>query len=304
MMTYDTFKNELTKKLAAQMGKAYTVLITPGITEESPLDVLHLIHNASGFSHSCRISILYNYHDSGQENSLDFLTHTLIKTFLTLKQKTLPLETDRIIYRLVNRKVCKEHNEMPHIPFYDMEILFYSSMELANGLHCNLLIDHALMAQNHLSINKLTTLAYQNTFRLFPSKIQEIGEYYLNELTHDSSTKPEELVTALLMKKLVDQKNLKDSEKRYVLTSNVTHDGGTALLNMAVLKEFSDTLGYDLLILPGTNCGFVIQPWTEDTNLADVKKVVSEILESDDSDILTNQIFCYNRTQEKLELLE
>lgn len=300
-MTYEDFKNKLAETLSKKMGDQCIILIAPEGNDPQGEDILHIIHKTSGVSQCCRISFAYK-----QANviPMDILTEAMRHSFLIILQTELPLDESQIIYRPVNRNTFVGPLEnLPHLPFYDMEILFYTAIELSNHISCHLIINNDLMKKNHLTLEKLTDLAKQNTFRLYPSELRELGDYYLQSLLDDPNADKQELLSVLFTKTMMDETAPKDYQKQYVLTCDTADYGGAAILNSALLQEFADKLNRDLLILPASSIGFVIRPKDESISIPALKVFVRNLLKDGESDFLTEQIFYYDRKLQELEAL-
>lgn len=300
-MTYENFKNKLAETLSKKMGDQCIILIAPEGNDPQGEDILHIIHKASGVSQCCRISFAYK-----QANviPMDILTEAMRHSFLIILQTELPLDESQIIYRPVNRNTFGGPLEnLPHLPFYDMEILFYTAIELSNHVSCHLIINNDLMERNHLTLEKLTELAKRNTFRLYPSELRELGDYYLQSLLDDPNADQQELLSVLFTKIMMDETAPKDYQKQYVLTCDTADYGGAAILNSALLQEFADKLNRDLLILPASSSGFVIWPKDEHISIPALKVFVRNFLKDSESDFLTEQIFYYDRKLQELEAL-
>lgn len=301
-MTYEDFKNKLAETLSKKMGDQCIILIALEGNDPQGEDILHIIHKASGVSQCCRISFAYK-----QANviPMDILTEAMRHSFLIILQTELPLDESQIIYRPVNRNTFGGPLEtLPHLPFYDMEILFYTAIELSDHVSCHLIIDNDLMKKNHLTLEKLTDLAKQNTFRLYPSELRELGDYYLQSLLKDPNTDKQELLSVLFTKIMMDETAPRDYQKQYVLTCDTADYGGAAILNSTLLQEFADKLNRDLLILPVSSSGFVIWPKKENISIPALKAFIHNFLNHDKSDLLTELIFCYERKLQKLEVLK
>lgn len=80
--------------------------------------------------------------------------------------------------------------------------------------------------------------------------------------------------------------------------------GAVAMLNMAFMNDIAESFDRDLLLLPSSTKDFLVIPWAEGINLSELVKSAKEIISMGTEPVLTRHVFCYNKNQKKLELVE
>lgn len=200
-MTYETFKNELKLFLEGRLGGNARVFYQQDMVSGKLTDAIHIQGGKPGTHYSASMEALYHLASIsglGIKETADMLLELL---------KNLPanatLDTSRIIYQLANRSNIETRLErIPHIPFYDMEITFVCVVSDDDKTRKSLLIDNEIMAQNHLSLQQLSDLAHQNTFRMFPCKTELLQDTFLKQLVWDPDATGEDFMMAAQMYRL------------------------------------------------------------------------------------------------------
>lgn len=296
-MTYETFKNELKFFLEGRLGGNASVFYQRDTILGNLTDAIHIRTGESGSHYSASMETLYHLASIsglGVKETADMLLE-LLKGLPT----NAPLNTSCIIYQLSNRtNVDTLLERIPHIPFYDMEITFACVVEDTEKIRKRMLIDNEMMEQNRLSLQQLSDLAHRNTFRMFPCKAELLQHYYWKQLLSDPDTTGEEFLMAA-----ETYRSWENFPHTYRLSAGDYRFGGVAILNSGYLKSLARKEGYDLLLLPCTEEDFVVAPWVANMDIHATKEIVREALRVDPDSVLTQNIFCYRKDTDRLEVL-
>lgn len=296
-MTYETFKNELKLFLEGRLGSNASVFYQRDTILGNLTDAIHIRTGKSGSHYSASMETLYHL---ASISGLDVKeTADMLLELLKGLPTNAPLNTSCIIYQLSNRSnVDTLLERIPHIPFYDMEITFACVVENTEKIRKRMLINNEMMEQNRLSLQQLSDLAHRNTFRMFPCKAELLQDYYWKQLLSDPDTTGEEFLMAA-----ETYRSWENFPHTYRLSAGDYRFGGVAILNSGYLKSLARKEGYDLLLLPCTEEDFVVAPWVANMDIHATKEIVREALRVDPDSVLTQNIFCYRKDTDRLEVL-
>lgn len=230
------------------------------------------------------------YEDTGMEYILDRLERVYeenkpeqsfdISKILDYESIKENLRAKLINYEL-NRDFLKE---VPHRRFLDLAIVAYISLEMEEEIEGNATIT----VKNNL----------QQTWKV---GTEELIDTALENIKGD--------IVVADMSEYVDMSLFGDIENLfdiYVLTNRLKLHGAVAMLQKDRLKQFSEELEKETLtILPSSihEC-IIINVEDELKNTKELKEMVKEVNETvvSDQDILSNNVYIYNRTTDKITI--
>lgn len=230
------------------------------------------------------------YEDTGMEYILDRLERVYeenkpeqsfdISKILDYESIKENLRAKLINYEL-NRKFLKE---VPHRRFLDLAIVAYISLEMEEEIEGNATIT----VKNNLQQNWKV-----DTEKLIDTALENIkGDVVVAD-----------------MSEYVDMSLFGDTEKLfdiYVITNRLKLHGAVAMLQKDRLKQFSEELKKETLtILPSSihEC-LIINAEDEPKDIDELREMVKEVNETvvSDQDILSNNVYIYNRTTDKITI--
>lgn len=297
-MTYEMFKKELKTSLKEKLGSDACISFEQKLMLGKMTDTIHIRAGKANPNYSASMEALYHLASVGGLDA-DQATNMILEILASIPANRISLDTGNIIYQLMNRsRIDARLGQIPHIPFYDMEITFACVVEDTGKIRKSMLIDNKMMAQNQLSLQQLSDLAHRNTFRMFPCKAELLQDYYWKQLLSDPDTTGEEFLMAAQA-----YRSWENLPHTYRLSAGDYRFGGVAVLNSGYLKSLARKEGYDLLLLPCTEQDFVVAPWVANMDIHATKEIVREALQVDTESILTRNIFCYRKDTDKLEVL-
>lgn len=207
------------------------------------------------------------------------------------------LARDRIAYKLVNAESNRKLLEdLPHIPFCDLALVFYLFLDSDETGQMT-----ALIHKEHQSVWKTDTrelycLARANTSRLFPAVIKSIEEV-LKEIAAESlgDQYQEDYID-------ISGEDQKGAIPLYVLTNTSGLNGACSILYNGVLKNFADRLDSDLYILPSSIHEVILVPKEETLSPSELRRMVQSINQSEVplEDRLSDQIYLYTRSDNQI----
>ncbi|SFR63979.1 DUF5688 family protein [[Clostridium] aminophilum] len=155
--------------------------------------------------------------------------------------------------RLVSRDRNTEFlADVPHIDFLDFSIIPYLCLGEHEDRRMTAVLHRSHLQNFDITEEELMQLALENTVRLFPPTLHSMDEELHLE-------------------------NVDDPLPLYVLTNPWAASGAAAILYPNLLKNFADSLGEDLLILPSSIHEILLLPSSMVLSLNDVDKMIREI---------------------------
>lgn len=301
-MTYSVFCSVLTLSLSA--------CLEPGIrpvrdTIRKNNGVSHdvLILNRYGRSPSPVIYLepLYEMYRSG--STVDaIVTSVLSRTKcrlpfspeICLKSGDLDTVKDRIAFRLIS----KERNEellasIPWIPFLDLSIVFFLSIESGSDSTVTALIPNHLLNSWGLSPSELFSIAKVNTPILFPSVISRIEDLIFEKVSRNETTSsPETLPSPFPVSSL------------HVLTNSAGLYGAACMLYENEIKDFASLWEADVIILPSSIHEVLLMPDFQLYDYDGLSRMVTDINKAEvpEEDILSDHIYLYSRAESSFRI--
>ena len=188
----------------------------------------------------------------------------------------------RVIYRLVNYEKNKEILEdCPHIRLYDLAVTFRWVARIDDVGVSTSLITNKQVKEWGVSVNDLVLAARQNTPRLFPAQIIDMGEMLAG------------MVSFILYPSDIPM---------YILTNKQELNGASALLYGDVLKDFANKKGADMYILPSSIHEVIMVPADR---INDPTKLLSIVHDANTTvvsigDVLSDSVYYYDRKKDQI----
>ena len=230
------------------------------------------------------------YEDTGMEYILDRLERVYEENKPEQSfdiSKILDYESikENLREKLINYELNRDFlKEIPHRRFLDLAIVAYISLEMEEEIEGNATIT----VKNNL----------QQTWKV---DTEELIDTALENIKGD--------VVVANMSEYVDMSLFGDTENLfdiYVLTNRLKLHGAVAMLQKDRLKQFAEEQEKETLtILPSSihEC-IIIDVEDELKNTKELREMVKEVNETvvSDQDILSNNVYIYNRTTDKITI--
>ena len=146
------FKKELKTSLEEKLGSDACISFEQELMLGKMTDTIHIRAGKANPNYSASMEALYHLASVGGLDA-EQATNMILEILASIPANRISLDTGNIIYQLMNRsRIDARLGQIPHIPFYDMEITFACVVEDTEKIRKSMLIDNKMMAQNQLSL--------------------------------------------------------------------------------------------------------------------------------------------------------
>lgn len=197
----------------------------------------------------------------------------------------------RIVYRLVSRERNGELlKEVPWLPFCDLAVVFAVVLKDGPEGCLTFLIEHQHMELWDTDVETLRKAAEKNTPRLLPCRFLSFGDVLQGIAGFPCKTGERAMEAG-------DLTGIAGKEPYYVLSNEKGINGAAVLLYDGVLREISDRLGRDLVLLPSSVHEIIVIPYKEGVRTEDLEVVVRMVNETEvpEEDVLSDRVYRYWR---------
>lgn len=197
---------------------------------------------------------------------------------------------DHIIFRLINGK-ANEYllNEVPHLPFLDLAIVFYVLVELDDEGErmATMMIKNEHLEWWGKSAEELFQISLQNAEMLLPSELTSMLVVI------------EELVPVWERPEVTEE-----DDYMYVLTNNRRSFGAGTILYPERLKAIGMYLKESFYVLPSSVHEVIILPESRAIEKDELQQIVYEINHTQvpDEEILSDNVYYYDIKENKLQM--
>lgn len=217
------------------------------------------------------------------------------------KEKILTYEgvKDRIVFRLVNtEKNRKNLDNIPHMPFLDLSIIFYVLLEVTEEGTAAMNISNAHMEHWKVDTENLWNDAVINCRQLLPAEFFTM-KHALREILATETCSED----VILDDNLVGKKN-SESDGMYVLTNKYRNSGAACIAYPHIADMIGRILKSDYYILPSSVHELIIVPYSEILNYDEINDMIREIniTQVAAEEVLSDHAYFYDRRTGKVEL--
>ncbi len=197
----------------------------------------------------------------------------------------------RIMYRIMNEK-CQQLQEMPHIRFLDLAVVFYVQLGEGKGQMLTVRVTNELARLWKVTPEGLWKLAQANMLREHPPVIKDILEVMKEGLQGE----------AVLLE---GWEEIEEDQKLYVLTNEWGIWGAASILYPQILERFAASQGKDLVIIPSSIHEMLLLVLTPNMDVRDLERMIQAVNEEDvlPEERLSNRAYGYSRKRKRLMLL-
>lgn len=206
---------------------------------------------------------------------------------------------DKIMFRMIHNASNQVLlSDVPHIPYLDLSIIFFLSLERTETGQVTAMI-HNSHAAVGMSLPKICGDWPGNTPREFPAEIQSMQEL-LQTMAGDTS---QDACDPSLLELLLQSPS--ETIPLYVLTNQTGLYGAACMIYQDILKDFAARLEKDLIVLPSSVHEVLLTPDSPDTSYEDLSNMVRTIntQEVPLEDQLSNQVYLYTRSDDRLRIV-
>ena len=182
---------------------------------------------------------------------------------------------DRIIYCLINYNKNEELlQNIPHIRFLDLAIIYKISLEPIENNCASIIIRNDLMNIWHINKEELHNRAVENTPKLLPVKFRKMQD--------------------IINMNLFD---INDYVQMYVMTNKDNVNGASVLLYNNPIWDFAKELNEDIFIIPSSIHEVIIIKAGDTISKAYVKEMIQQVnkTELNSEEILSDNLYYMNK---------
>lgn len=219
--------------------------------------------------------ILKTYHDNLPKEDFDI---TIFTDYEKAKK--------HIVMKLVHADKNQELLEcVPHIPIYDLAIVFLCSVSGFQNEYATILIHNHHMESWETTTEDLYELALENTPRLLPPRMDNLHDVF-EHITHESLS-------------------FLDDLNACILTNYLRVNGATCILYPNLLAEIAEIYEDNLIIIPSSIHEVLVIP---EKNIGDeytsdsFNSLIEEVNETTllDVEVLSDHVYLYHRDSKEI----
>ena len=202
--------------------------------------------------------------------------------------------SDKIIFKVVNYE--KNQQKLMHCPFIrqlDLALTFRVLVEEEKKQIGTVLISDDLMKMWEVTAEDLYKLAVANMQRLWEGVMEPIQDMIFEMADMKLS---EEYHT------FIEENDGASEIPLYVLTNEIRLNGASVLFYTDCLKNFADSVGRDVFVLPSSIHEVLLIPVDGNMSAWDMKQIVEEVNHQlvSEEEVLSNHVYRYLYGSDKL----
>lgn len=300
-MVYQSFLTTVTETLQEELGNLYQLSIQK-VTKNNGtvLDGLCISKENEHIFPTIYLNPYYEHYQNGMPMEdilgeiMDLYRNRAHMPSITSEQLTSFSQfQDKVIFRLIHTSSNESLlASVPHIPFLDLSIIFCLFLEEQDSCQMTAMIHNQLADSWGATAESLYPLACKNTPRLLPVNLKEMRQLLFSFHTEQFEDPDLRAFMEDMMKEPI-------SMPLYVLSNAACLYGASAMLYPDVLKNFAESLGQDLIILPSSVHEVLLLPSEEETDFQELSEMVCQInlAEVPPEDRLSHNVYLYSRAK-------
>ncbi len=326
-MNYPDFLSQIRCQMELRMGSQASVSIQPVLkNNDLHLDGLLIMQPGENITPTIYLNDYYEEYLGGasmQDILSDiecvYETHRCPASFDVALFQDFERLKGKIAFRLINRAANKTLLEdLPFIPFLDLAVVFYFTIENDFIGSSTALIHKRHMELWETTAEELYLLAFSNTRSHYGCEIRPMEQLIREILERDgspflkkdssvydclSSGTGQVLESSAGMADCCPEK--KSANPMYILTNRERAFGAVCLLYDEVLQKFADELDDDFYVLPSSIHEVILLPCKKSPSPDSLQNMVREINETDvaPDEVLSDHIYVYRAAGRHLGLV-
>ncbi len=308
-MDYATFLETIRQALQTRLGEDLQLVIRPVPKNNGVLmDGLSIQSSDSSLAPTVYLNPYYTLYRDGMS------TEAICSDILGLFQSSLPSDPfhekdlnnfhdmkSRIMMRLIHTDSNQELlQSIPHVPYLDLSIVFYLFLDRTSSGQMTSLIHKDLQERWKAETSELLRLALRNTPREYPDELKSMSEVMKDIARQNLGSDYNEDTLDLLLEEEANFSPL------YVLSNSSGIYGACCMLYKNTLKNFADSLGYDLIIIPSSIHEVLLAPDNNNMSFEYLNSMVMNINQSEvpKEDRLSDHIYLYTRADDCIRIIQ
>lgn len=313
-MVYEAFLDHVRQLLQKHLGDRCTITIHQIPRNNGKImDGLSILMPDAQMAPTVYLNPYYEHYCDGMDmeeivsDILELFHDNPAPTCITPKQMAqFDLLKEKIMFKLIH---CDSNLELlqdiPYIPYLDLAIVFYLCLEHNAAGQMTALIHNEHMALWNVQAKDLLALALENTPKTFPAEIKTMAEVIKDIVQKNFENFDEEYDEKCEEQEL--DALFESSDIRmplYVLTNVAGLHGAGCMIYRNVLKNFADSIGKDLVILPSSIHEVLLTPNEPGISYDELGDLVTSINQNEvpEEDQLSNQVYLYSRSADRLRI--
>ena len=318
---FTSFKNRILEDLRQELGEEY-IVFSHMVRKNNGIELTGIVARRSGCNASPTIYLDPFYHEEMTEGEMTEIAERLTRDFRKAEIKEdmdlsgfleFKQARERLAFRLINREKNRELlKEIPYKTYFNLAVVFYYSVQ--EPPFCGkaaILIHNTHMKLWNTNVDELFQIAFQNTPKLFPSKIESmetvmkevLAEGLLKDLPKGFEEREE--FTQEWVEEILAQMTGEITQIRlpmYVLTNSQKLYGAVCMLYPGVLKAFAEKLEQDFYVLPSSVHETILVPAGKGTDKDTLREIVTDINRTQvaEDEVLADSVYYYSRSKDQL----
>lgn len=189
---------------------------------------------------------------------------------------------EKIVYKLIHAEKNKELLEnVPHIPYLDLAVVFYALLEIHLSGTATLLITNDILKLWGVQTVQIYRDAVWNTPRLLAPEFQTMRDVIADILGETNREEGDDFL--------------------YVLTNRLRSFGAACMLYEHVLEDIGNQLGENFYVIPSSVHEVLIVPESKSPNRSDLEEMIEEINDTQvaEEEILSYRAYYFNRKENR-----
>lgn len=195
---------------------------------------------------------------------------------------------EKIFYKLINyQKNRALLEEIPHLAFLDLAIVFYCMVKNDQNGAATVLIHQSHLEMWQITVEELYQDAEENTKKRLPFEIKNMHQVMEELFGKEGFEITEE-----------------SREQMYILTNTSKFNGAACMLYPNLLSAFAAHINSDLFILPSSIHEVILVPADGKKLQEELEKMVFEVNQTqvEQEEVLSDRVYYYSRKKKKILL--
>lgn len=295
-MDYQQFVSAIEMKVKQCVGAGMSVY-THTTVKNNGIEKVGITVSEQGVNISPTIYLEEYYEQFRKNKSLDSIVKNILELYQKVKvehsweaeiMRDFHKIENKIAYKLINEEENRKMFEnIPHIVYLDLAVVFYVLLEINNWGMATILITDDILELWGVSVDDVYEKAKKNTELLLPSEF-----------------KPMRIVIQELICGIQEEVNKEEEDCMYVLTNDIRCFGAACILYEHVLEDIGNQLGENFYVLPSSIHEVIIVPESNSPNRIELEEMVMEINETqvEEVEVLSDRAYYYIRKEKRLIL--
>lgn len=293
-MEFTNFTTLVKNEVEKRAGENYQVKLNDVMKNNGVmLRGITLMQDDSNISPTIYLNPYYDAYENGEttlgtviEDVLDTYERNKVNRSIDMKFFLIyDIVKTRIIFKLVNTE--KNHEllqDIPHIPFHDLSIVFQCLVSEERFGNASILIHNVHMQLWRVNARELYERALENTPRLQGYELTDMRSV-LEEMKQLGGERAEEI------------EEIEQEIPMYVLSNRTRIHGAACILYPDILKDFAYVVGKDLYVLPSSVHEVILLPADGTQDSGQLEEMVREInrTQVEEEEVLSDSVYYYRR---------